>query len=195
LAFKLCPKTLGKRRKTAPGFSVFSSAISLKISLARPLGEWPETKSTYEDDAGSMNEDEFISMVDCAFPYEDEAEARRLIALAPAISSNACFMVAEELSRPPGGARATSEVRLGLLHQLRSAFDHPLREAVLAVAEKAILGGNIDLPAARALLGQVRLYPNQFCAMNVVYFACSYMESDNLDDECEQIREQWGSPL
>ncbi len=33
------------------------------------------------------------------------------------------------------------------------------------------------------------------CAfMNVVYFACSSMESEDLDDECQRIREQRANP-
>ncbi len=48
-----------------------------------------------------MNESEFITHIDCHFPYQDRQEASRLIDLACQLSPDAAFMVAHELARPP----------------------------------------------------------------------------------------------
>jgi len=48
-----------------------------------------------------MTEQEFISSIDCNFPYEDIALAKELILQARSISPNAVFMVLHEILRAP----------------------------------------------------------------------------------------------
>ncbi|MEI8256494.1 MAG: hypothetical protein WCJ30_12540 [Deltaproteobacteria bacterium] len=140
-----------------------------------------------------MTESGFISRVDCAFPYEDEAAAHGLIVEACGISTNACFMVAEELSRPPRSVRAPVETRLRLLAVLRQGFEHPLRDRVLAVAEAQIRGGCVGLADALALLREIAAHRHQHCALNIVYFACDEDVDDVLDAECTRIRDGWAA--
>src|SRR5262245_56133969 len=101
-----------------------------------------------------MTEEEFISRIDCAFPYEDEAAGAALMVEASQISSNSSFMIGEELSRLPRRARATtsSEVLLRLLTLLRRSFEHPIRDMVLDVVDLRIRGGGLGLEQALELL-------------------------------------------
>lgn len=140
-----------------------------------------------------MTETDFISEIDCAFPYENEAAGLELARKAFQISANACFMVGEELSRPPMSVPAPAEIRLRVLALLRGGFAHPLRDKVLDVAELRICGASIRVDGALALLREISDYRHQYCAMNIVYFACDDVDG-RVDAECERIRAEWDAP-
>ena len=140
-----------------------------------------------------MNEKEFIAGIDRRFPYEDESAAIALVDEASRISPNACFMIGEELSRPPRSAAPGVDSRLRVLAHLRKAFDHPLRNHVLDVVELRVRGGGLSVSDAVATLGEVGAFPGQYCAMNIVYFACDADGSAELEDEYDQILQRWMS--
>jgi hypothetical protein len=141
-----------------------------------------------------MDERAFISRIDCAFPYDVES-GLLLIREATQISTNACFMIGEELSRPPRSAVAPVDVRLHLLALLRQAFEHPLRDPILDAVATRIRGDGIELDAALALARQLEPYVNQLCALNIVYFACEGDEEQLMDAECDRIRERWAQSI
>lgn len=143
--------------------------------------------------ARPMTESDFISRIDCAFPYEDEEASAALVHEASQISTNACFMIGEELSRPPRSASPSIEGRLRTLSLLRKCFEHPMRDAVLGIVELRIRGGTISLDHALGLLQAIEPHRNQFCAMNIVYFACDAMEEDLIDSEWNRIRDRWNA--
>jgi hypothetical protein len=137
-----------------------------------------------------VTEQEFSSKIDCAFPYDDEAVASNFVREACQISANACFMVGEELSRRPSGSAASVDVRLRLLILLRSGFEHPLRDRVLDVVAAQISGERLPLRGALALLREIATHRHQYCAMNIVYFACDDVD-DQIEAGCARIRTLW----
>lgn len=140
-----------------------------------------------------MTEEEFVRQIDCQFPYQDERAGLALVEEASKVSPNACFMIGEELCRPPHDAAPDVDSRLRVLARLRQAFDHPLREPVLEVVELRIRGGDLPVRDALTLLRRIGAYPGQYCAMNIVYFACDQDSSGELDEECDEIRECWSA--
>jgi hypothetical protein len=138
-------------------------------------------------------EEEFVAKIDCAFPYGDEEAASNLVKEACQISANACFMVGEELSRPPRGVAASVEVRLRLLALLRGGFEHPIRDRVLDVVAARISGRKLHIENALALLREVAPHRYQYCALNIICISCDDID-DQLDAEYTRIRALWETP-
>lgn len=138
-----------------------------------------------------MTEVEFINQIDCRFPYTDEAVAFALVDQAARISVNACFMIGEELCRPPISVNAPAEMRLAILLRLRSAFQHPLRDRVLDAAEAAIRGQVVNSRDALAILQEAGQYRGQYCALNIVCACCGSTGEDEIQSEYESIVQRW----
>ncbi len=139
-----------------------------------------------------MTESDFISLIDCRFPYHDSAEAERLIARGCSISPNAAFMVVDELVRVPASATVTPETRLALLQQVDAHFEHPLKDLVLAVAAQSIRGTGLSLPQAIANMHAIAPFPNQYCALSVVYSSANE-PWEEVDSLFNQIVERWSA--
>jgi hypothetical protein len=82
---------------------------------------------------------------------------------------------------------------LRLLRLLRQSFEHPLGDLVLDVVETRIRGGSIGVDDALAMHRQVEPHPNQYCAMNIVCFACDEDAGGVLEVECDRIGRRWQS--
>lgn len=138
-----------------------------------------------------MTEQDFFDSVDCKFPYDDEAAGAELVREACRISANACFMIGEELSRPPRSVVAPIDVRLRILALLREGFEHPIRDKVLDVVATRISGGSLGFDETLALMREIEPFRNEYCAMNIIYFACDEDFDVQLDAEYTRIRSQW----
>ena len=86
----------------------------------------------------TKTEADFISSIDCRFPYHDPSTACELVTRSCEISPNAALMVAYELSRPPRYANSPTKERLYLLTQLKSRLLHPLADSILTLAQRLI---------------------------------------------------------
>lgn len=118
-----------------------------------------------------MSEQEFYLRVDCNFPYHDPPEAARLTKLACSISSNAAFLVVHELARVPAGAQVDPQILLGMLRDVDDCLDHPLKPQVFTIARRMIMGDKLALPEVLQVMHQLAAYPNEYPALNVVYFS------------------------
>lgn len=137
-----------------------------------------------------MNEREFISLIDCRFPYHDRTEAERLIALGCSISSNAAFMIVEEIVRVPASVAVTAERRLDLLQKTVTRFDHPLKNLILSIAQQVIGGNGLALEQTICAMDEVAAFPNQFCALSVVYSSATE-PWEEVERVFQQIVENW----
>lgn len=137
-----------------------------------------------------MTEPEFVSLIDCRFPYDDRVEADRLIVLGCSISPNSAFMIVEEIVRVPRSVKVTAERRLALLQETGTHFDHPLMDLILGVAQQVIGGSGLSLQRTIDAMNAVAAFPNQFCALSVVYFSANE-PWEEIDLLFEQIVEHW----
>lgn len=140
-----------------------------------------------------MTEQDFISLIDCRFPYDDFTEAERLITVGAAISINAAFMVVEELTRVPASISVTTTRRLELLQLAGGHFEHPLKALILDIAEQVMRGSGLSLPQTIGGMHAVAAFPNQYCALSVVYSAAD-QPWEEIDRLYELIVEQWSKP-
>lgn len=116
-------------------------------------------------------EEEFISEVDCEFPYEQHDRAVALIHEAVTISPNAAFMVVHELVRRPRGSNVTAEACLNLLNVIDARFEHPLKRLVFDLANRMILGSRIDASESLSAMRQIGEHRSMFNALNIAYFS------------------------
>lgn len=138
-----------------------------------------------------MSEKEFIEKIDCKFPYLQIEEARKLIEEAINISSNAVYKVVEELTRVPFSQEnnITPSILLDLLKELDKAFEHPLKEDLLSIAEQMILGIAVGQHSVNDLMEKFRAYLGEWNALNVLYFSTD--PSENLETKYESIKTTW----
>ena len=137
-----------------------------------------------------MTEAEFINSTDCRFPYGDNFAARDLISKSCGISPNAAFAVADELARPPRGAKTSVSKRLALLGHLRGSLKHPLAGTVLALAERMIKGEKATVKEAMAIMERISTFPGEYAALGLAYMSCD--DRQGLADRFyNEIIERW----
>jgi hypothetical protein len=119
-----------------------------------------------------MNESEFLNSIDCRFPYQDEPRWRALILQGKTISANASFGVLHEIARKPFGHGVSEREQLAMLGVWRAENDHPLVQLVVEAAQAIITGNLLPVDRVLELLDRVRAYPDQYCALGIISFAC-----------------------
>ena len=137
-----------------------------------------------------MTEVEFINSIDCRFPYDNEAECLRLIAMAPQISTNAAFMVLHELARVPHSRQIEQKYLLRMVDNWGQYFSHPLSKALVDVAQKMICKEFVPLNASIELMNKISQFPNEYCALSIAYFSCDD-PSGKIDEIYESIEALW----
>ena len=140
-----------------------------------------------------MTETEFIETIDCRFPYEAPLKWRRLVALAPRISSNAAFMVLHELCRPPRSATVSFATRRRILAHLEQRFRHPLLSGLRNLILIVMRGELVTVSAAAAAMRKVSRYPGQYNMLAICYLSCDDRRG-RLDDLHEAIVARWIAP-
>lgn len=138
-----------------------------------------------------MDESEFITSIDCCFPYRAPLQWRRTIADALKISPNAAFMVAHELCRPPRSVRVTVAQRLETWRYLSVRLHHPLAQQLSDVIALRIKGSEIPMAVAVKAMKLVRHSPNQYNALSICYFSYSGMRK--VDELYDRIVGEWQS--
>lgn len=119
------------------------------------------------------DESEFIDAVHHAFPYDDAALATALTRQALHISANAAFMVLHEVLFPPeestsAGAGAGARAALDVLN---ASMSHPLKGALLSVAERLRAGERLSLEEVANLLRRIESFHGQYNALAIGYRA------------------------
>ncbi len=138
-----------------------------------------------------MNESEFISRIDCNFPYYDHQEASRLIDLSCQISTNAVFMVAFELACPPfRKMKSTKIVRLDLLNELDQKFEHPIKSMIFSICRKMIRGQRVTGDEALEALDNLKDYQDQYCAASIAAGYAYFNSDEESYDELIEARHE-----
>ncbi|WP_170515338.1 hypothetical protein [Ruegeria atlantica] len=137
-----------------------------------------------------MNEAEFSKSIDCSFPYANREEAIELIDTSLSISTNAAFMVLEELCRPPEGMAVAKETLLDFIDVWSKKVDHPLARLVVPIARLMVEGNYLSGREAEKVAKSIAAFKGQYSALNIAYFS-----SDDTDESLEtvihEVRERW----
>ncbi len=139
-----------------------------------------------------MNEADFISSIDCAFPYRRPLQWRRLSASAARISSNAAFMVLHEVCRVPASRRIEHARRLAIIGHLRRRFRHPVLRIVHPAVDSYLSGKRLRPSAAAALMRRLAPHPGQFIALAICYFSADDRLGE-LERTYQEVVRQWTS--
>nr|WP_143023968.1 hypothetical protein [Pseudomonas benzenivorans] len=137
-----------------------------------------------------MQEHEFISKIDCCFPYKAPMEWRRIVLRAPRVSSNAAFMVVHELCRPPRSIDLPEKKARLIIEHLYRHFKHPLKSVLGKAIEAHITGKKLSVEKAGHLMRKVAAYPGQYNALSICYFSANDKQG-KLDGLYDQIADNW----
>jgi hypothetical protein len=139
-----------------------------------------------------MTEVEFITEIDCRFPYRDETKRHQLIELGASISPNAAFMVLHEICRPPRSVGVDSDILQTILLEWTGVFHHPLVDIVLPAAMAIIRAEEIPVEQSMLAMKAVSTYQNQFNALSIPYFACDDVTGE-VDLMHQKIIDRWAT--
>ncbi|WP_299986139.1 hypothetical protein [uncultured Ruegeria sp.] len=137
-----------------------------------------------------MNEAEFSQSIDCSFPYANREEAIELIDVALSISTNAAFMVLEEMCRPPQGIDVEKETLLDLIDAWSNRVDHPLARSIVPIARLMAEGNHLSGREAEKVAKSIAGFKGQYSALNIAFFS-SNDANESLEIVINQIRERW----
>jgi hypothetical protein len=138
-----------------------------------------------------MSETDFISLIDCAIPYDKPVVWKRLVTLAPRISSNTAFMVVHEVCRVPLSraiSRAQSE---NILKHLFRRFRHPALRVLRPAIEAYLEGTSLRSVQASALMRRVAPYRNEYNALALCYFSAQDTERGDMERTYQSIVSEW----
>lgn len=121
--------------------------------------------------SASVDESEFVDAVHHAFPYEEPALAVALTRQALRISANAAFMVLHEALFPPAPHEPTGGGAGAALEVLSTSMSHPLKKALLSVAERVCSGERLSFDDASHLLRRIEPFHGQYNALAIGYRA------------------------
>ena len=141
-----------------------------------------------------MTEEEFISSIDCRFPYMDTGKALKLVDQACSISANAAFMVVSELACPPHSAFAPAEQRHLLLDRIDALLSHPLKDAVIPFARRRINCDRITGAESASAMRFVARFRNEYNALAIVCWS-SADDTAQIDDLYDEIVHGWKTVL
>src|SRR5262245_25076701 len=108
------------------------------------------------------SEEEFLTAIDCRFPFDDRRRASDLIEEGCRLSSNAGFALVDEILRPARGVVAPAEYRQDLLRHVFGLLRHPLVEVIRPLAERLVSGGEATVEEALAIMRRVAEHRGQY---------------------------------
>jgi len=140
------------------------------------------------------SESNFISKIDCKFPYNDREACLSLINEAAALSTNSMFMVIHEICRVPSSAKdkVNTDFLIGLLEETKTKFNHPLKDMVLDTAINVVNGHDLTVDEAMLRMVRVKYYKGQYNALSIMYFSCDDKE-DRLEPLWDKIISEWNN--
>jgi hypothetical protein len=133
----------------------------------------------------SLKELEFIDKIEDNFPFENYVESVKLIDDAIKISPNSVYAVIEEICKAADEEGLPEEALINLLKNIDKKFDHPLRKLILETAQNIILQEELSIEETIANMEQVRVHPQQYAALSIIYFS--------VDDEEGKLEKVWNS--
>jgi hypothetical protein len=140
---------------------------------------------------GKMTEAQFISSIDCRFPWGNQRKMRLLASQALKISPNAVFMVYWEIGHPGHSARMSSSERFDMVGYLEERFVHPLGGLASWLVRQRIAGVKISVSRAKAAIRKVAKFPGCYNALNLACSSCDYDETETIDRLGDAVRKEW----
>jgi len=138
-----------------------------------------------------MNESEFISLVDCAFPYGRPTRWRQLSATAPRISSNAAFMVLHEVCRVPRSVPMDQARSEAMISHLRRRFRHPALRVIEPAIRSYLAGTKLRPSTAAALMRKVAVHTGEYNALALCHFIAYDDRNGVLERTYQHITSRW----
>lgn len=139
-----------------------------------------------------MNETDFISSIDCRFPYNDENKWINIMSRAIAISPNAMFMVLHELCRVPASANISQEKLLNIITEWENIFEHSAKEFVVEAGKAIIQNCLFSESKTVDYLKKIEPFDGQYNALTIIYFASNDF-TDKIEQYYSEILNQWSN--
>jgi hypothetical protein len=137
-----------------------------------------------------MTESEFISNIDCCFPYGKPIQWRRLSAVAPRISSNAAFMVLHEICRPPRSEKVTGQSKARMVAHLKRRFRHSALRAIQPAVCAYLADKRLRPGQAVHLMRKLGKHREEFNALGICYFS-AYDKAGTIERCHDQVTSAW----
>ncbi|WP_170763954.1 hypothetical protein [Ruegeria lacuscaerulensis] len=137
-----------------------------------------------------MNEAEFSKSIDCAFPYANREKVIELVDVALSISTNAVFMVLEEICRPPQSTGVAKETLSDLIDVWSERVDHPLARSVVPIARLMLEGTHLSVYEAEKAVRKIAPFEGQYSALNIAYFSCDDTDG-SVETVIHEVRGRW----
>lgn len=141
-----------------------------------------------------MDDKAFDDLVDCRFPYSDEAEWRRIVDLGRSISPNAHFIALNEICRPPVSARVTRTKQREMVAYWSAGFEHPLKDMILECALAQITRRPLSVAHVQDMMDEISRHEGQWGALVIALQACDDVD-DEVDDRFNEIKADWERQL
>jgi hypothetical protein len=132
-----------------------------------------------------ITEREFIEWIDAAFPYHRDLAWRAVVKLGASLTPNASFMVLHEICRLPYPRPVDLNRCLEMLAFWDANYDHPLKAFVFPAAKALVTDSDFSVDEAIAAMEQISVWPDQYCALSIPYFAC-----DDVDGRADAVHER-----
>ena len=136
-----------------------------------------------------MTEGEFISEIDCRFPYDDWDKCILLMEMGASISSNSAFMVLHEICRAPRSE--SGRCLVALLEAWKERFNHPLVRVVLPSAEALMLGKSLPVDDVLNAMREIANFRGQYNALAISHFAADEEGGDEVQALYDEIVLAW----
>ena len=146
----------------------------------------------YESYKNRSLEQLFEDRIDCNFPYNDKIESTKLISESIHYSTNAPFVIIQEIARIPFSERelVSQERLLELIAEIGKTFKHPLKSQLLDVAKLMIEQKEYPIDEAIKLMDEIRQHNGLWGALAIVYESSEDQEN-RLENKFNEIRDQW----
>jgi hypothetical protein len=122
----------------------------------------------------------FISRIDCRFPYHDRALSLALITEGQAISLNSAFTVLREICLKPLSVHITRSEQHELIEKWAESFQHPLKAPVLLCARSIVENQPLPWREAVSIMELIAEFDGQYQALGI---ACSSGSCDDDDGD------------
>lgn len=128
------------------------------------------------------SEEEFLSSIDCNFPYADRGQWEKLIVDSLNFSPNAQFALLEEICRAPRNAKISVSKVCKILSFWKQKVNHPLSGVLSQTAQSIVEGRCLSVDQAIEQMKEIESFPGLYAALNIAYFSC-----DDKDERADKV--------
>lgn len=140
----------------------------------------------------SMNEEEFLSAIDCKFPYNNIVKWMELIDMALGISDTCVYWVIHEIVRTPQSVKwkVNKLYLLELLNYIELHSTQVLKNEILAIARKIISSEEIHKDEVIRIMDKLKYCKWQSYPLNILYFSTD--DTDwKIEQKYDEVMEYW----